>query len=110
MKLLFDENLSPKLPRLLAALFPQSAHVRECELLGQTDEGVWAYARANGFIIVSKDSDFQQRSLLYGHPPKLVWLRIGNCTRQQLIQLITAHEQDIRALDADPLESILVLS
>jgi predicted nuclease of predicted toxin-antitoxin system len=79
-------------------------------LLGQTDEGVWEYARANGFIIVSKDSDFQQRSLLYGYPPKLIWLRIGNCTRQKLIQLITAHELDIRALDTNPLESILVLS
>ena len=110
MKLLFDENLSPKLPRLLASHFPGSAHVRECGLLGQPDEGVWEYARANGFAIVSKDSDFHQRSLLYGHPPKLVWLRIGNCTRLQLIQLITTHERDIHALDADPFESVLVLS
>ena len=110
MKLLLDENLSPKLPRLLAALFPGSAHVRECGLLGKTDEDVWEYARANGFTIVSKDSDFQQRSLLYGHPPKLVWLRIGNCTRQRLVQVVTAHEPDISALGLDPFESVLVLS
>lgn len=110
MKLLFDENLSPKLPRLVASIFPGSVHVRECGLLGLPDEDVWDYARANGFTLVSKDSDFQQRCLLYGHPPKLVWLRIGNCTRQQLAQLISAHEQEIRALVADPLESVLVLS
>ncbi len=110
MKLLFDENLSPKLARLLARLFPDSAHVRECGLLGLPDEDVWEFARANGFTIVSKDSDFQQRSLLYGHPPKIVWLRIGNCTRQQLVQLITTHEQDIRALATDPFETLLVLS
>ena len=73
MKLLFDENLSPKLPRLLETLFPGSAHVRECGLKGFPDEDVWEYARANGFIILSKDSDFQQRSLLYGHPPKIVF-------------------------------------
>ena len=109
MKLLLDENLSPKLPRLLVTLFPGRAHVRECGLLGQPDEDVWEYARANGFTIVSKDSDFHQRSLLYGHPPKLVWLRIGNCTSQQLNQLITTHEPDIHALDADPFESVLVL-
>ena len=109
MKLLFDENLSPKLPDLLATLFPDSAHVRECELLGLPDEDVWEYARANGFTIVSKDSDFQQRSLLYGHPPKIVWLRIGNCTRRQLIQLITSHERDIQALETDPFESLPVL-
>ncbi len=110
MKLLFDENLSPKLSGLLAKLFPDSTHVRACGLRGFSDEAVWDYAHANGFTIVSKDSDFQQRSLLYGHPPKIVWLRIGNCTRSQLVQLITAHEQDIRALDTDPFESVLVLS
>ncbi|MBI5383999.1 MAG: DUF5615 family PIN-like protein [Verrucomicrobia bacterium] len=110
MKLLFDENLSPKLPRLLATLFPESAHLRECGLRGLPDEDVWEYARAHGFTIVSKDSDFQQRSLLYGPPPKVVWLRLGNCTRQQLVQLITNHARDIQALDANPLESFLVLS
>ncbi len=110
LKLLFDENLSPKLPGLLGRFFPGSAHVRECGLLGRPDEDVWEYARAHGFAIVSKDSDFQQRSLLYGPPPKLVWLRIGNCTRPQLVQLITAHEQEIHALDADRFASILVLS
>jgi predicted nuclease of predicted toxin-antitoxin system len=110
MKLLFDENLSPKLPGLVATLFPNSTHVRECGLRGLPDEEVWEYARANGFTIISKDSDFQQRSLLYGHPPKIVWLRIGNCTRKQLLQLITSHEQDIHALQADPFESVLVLS
>ena len=84
--------------------------MRERGLLGWPDEDVWEYARVNGFTLVSKDSDFQQRSLLYGAPPKLVWLRFGNCTRQQLVQLITTREQDIRALDADPFETVLVLS
>lgn len=110
MKLLFDENLSPKLPNMLAASFPGSAHTRECGLLGAGDEDVWEYARANGFILVSKDSDFQQRSLLYGHPPKLVWLRIGNCTRQQLVDLLISHERDIQAMSIDQFESVLVLS
>ena len=96
--------------RALASLFPDSAHVRECGLLGLPDEEVWEYARTNGFTIVSKDSDFQQRGLLYGHPPKIVWLRIGNCSRQKLVQLITTHELDIRALDTDPFETLLVLS
>lgn len=110
MKLLFDENLSPKLPRFLATLFPGSSHVRECGLLGKTDEEVWEYARVNGFTIISKDSDFLQRSFLYGHPPKVIRVRIGNCTRQQLVDFITKHEQDIQALDVEPSESTLVLS
>ncbi len=110
MKLLFDENLSPKLPKLLASLFPGSAHVRDCGLKGSTDEEVWGYAGKNGFVIVSKDADFHQRSILYGPPPKLVWLRIGNCTRDKLVRLITAHEQDIRKFEANPAESVLALS
>ncbi len=110
MKLLFDENLSPKLPHLLTTLFPGSVHVRRRGLLGHSDEEVWAYARDHACTVVSKDSDFQQRSLLYGSPPKLVWLRIGNCTRQQIVQLLTAHEQNLHALHTDPFETILVLS
>lgn len=74
------------------------------------DDEIWAYARANGFIVVSKDSDFYQRSLFFGNPPKLVWLRIGNCTRQDLVNLLTRYEKEILALETDPIESILVLS
>ncbi len=110
MKLLFDENLSPKLPRLLTAQFPGSLHLRDCGLKGATDEAIWEYDSAHDFTIVSKDADFYQHSLFYGSPPKFVWLRIGNCTRDDLVRLITTHEQEIRALDADPFESVLVLS
>jgi predicted nuclease of predicted toxin-antitoxin system len=109
MKLLFDENLSPKLPALVARPFPGSLHVRDCGLKGRSDEEVWEYALEEGFTIVSKDADFYQRILLYGHPPKLIWLRIGNCTRADIITLITVHEQAIHALDTNPFESILVL-
>ena len=54
MKLLFDENLSPKLPRLVAATFPGSQHVRELGLKGQTDEEIWNHAGTNGFTISSR--------------------------------------------------------
>ncbi len=109
MKLLFDENLSPKLPRLLESQFPGSAHVRDCGLKGHPDDAIWNYARANGFTVVSKDGDFYQRSLLLGAPPKLVWLCVGNCTRQQLLELLLKHENDIRSLESAP-ESVLLLT
>jgi predicted nuclease of predicted toxin-antitoxin system len=109
MKLLFDENLSPKLPRLLVRQFPDSAHVRDCGLKGQADQAIWEYARNHGFTVVSKDGDFYQRSLLSGAPPKLVWLCLGNCTRNQLLNLLLAHEKDIRSLETAP-ESVLLLS
>jgi len=72
MKLLFDENLSPKLPSLLKNEFPGSRHVRDCGLKGKTDREVWEYARREGFMIASKDSDFLQRSIIQGAPPKVV--------------------------------------
>ena len=109
MKLLFDENLSHKLPSLVAASFPNSQHVRELGLKGRTDEEVWDYAKANGLIVVSKDKDFYQRALFYGSPPKFVWLCLGNCTRNELLSLIQRHERDIRAFETSP-ESVLILS
>ncbi len=109
MKLLFDENLSPKLPGLVGAIFADSRHVRELGLKGKTDEEIWAFAKANGFTIISKDKDFYQRALLYGSPPKFVWLCIGNCTRDDLLSLIQRHEQDILAFETSP-ESVLILS
>ena len=75
MKLLLDENLSPKIARRLQDLFPGSTHVHECGLGASDDEIIWKYAKENGYVIVSKDSDFQNRALLRGAPPKVVWLR-----------------------------------
>ncbi len=69
MKLLFDQNLSPRLPRLLADIYAESIHVREVGLRDAGDLAIWQYAKAQGYAIVSKDSDFQQRSLLHGAPP-----------------------------------------
>ncbi|MGH8549800.1 MAG: DUF5615 family PIN-like protein [Methylococcales bacterium] len=78
MKLLFDENLSFRLARALADIYPNSAHVREIGLLGAEHKRIWKHAADQGFMLVSKDADFYQRSLLYGVPPKIIWLRIGN--------------------------------
>ena len=74
MKLLFDENLSPKLVRLLDDLFPDSVHVRDVGLKAADDPIVWKYAQDNGLTICSKDSDMHQRSFVLGYPPKVVWV------------------------------------
>ena len=71
MKLLFDQNVSPRLPRVLADIYPESVHVREIGMRDATDTAIWEYAKAYDFVIVSKDSDFQARSLLYGSPAKI---------------------------------------
>ncbi len=101
MKLLFDQNLSPRLPRLLADLFKGSVHVREVSLREASDSRIWEYAKLHEFTIVSKDSDFQQRSLLYGSPPKFVWLRVGNCSVKIIKDLLREHAPAIHLFGRD---------
>ncbi len=69
MKLPFDENLSPTLPRILADEYPGSAHVRAVGLRGAGDRQIWDYGRAQGLAIVSKEADFRERSFVEGLPP-----------------------------------------
>jgi predicted nuclease of predicted toxin-antitoxin system len=80
MKLLFDHNLSPRLLTRLADIFPDASHVALVGLERASDEIVWAHAQAHGHIIVTKDADFSDFSVLRGFPPKVIWIRIGNCT------------------------------
>jgi predicted nuclease of predicted toxin-antitoxin system len=110
MKLLFDQNLSHRLIAILAAEFPGSEHVRNVGLSASPDPAVWAYAAANEFTIVSKDTDFQQRALLLGHPPKVVWVRLGNCTTAAVATLLQARQSDLLVFEADQVASFLALS
>ena len=74
MRLLFDQNLAPRLSIDLADLYPDSAHVRHVGLERANDDLVWRYAKAGGFAIVTKDDDFRQLSVVFGPPPKVMWL------------------------------------
>jgi predicted nuclease of predicted toxin-antitoxin system len=109
MKLLFDQNLSPRLPRLLADIYPDSIHVREVGLRDADDAVIWQHAKERGFAIVSKDSDFQQRSLLHGSPPKFIWLRVGNCTVMRTEDLLRRYSAAIHTFDLDDSKSHLML-
>jgi predicted nuclease of predicted toxin-antitoxin system len=88
MKLLLDQNLSWKLVAALEGIFPDTVHINSVLGVKAADRDVWLYAKENGFTIVSKDDDFEQLSILFGHPPKVIWLRIGNCTTDQVIKIL----------------------
>jgi len=110
MKLLFDENLSPRLVQLLEDLFPNSIHVLDVGLKAADDPLVWEYAKSNGLILVSKDSDMHQRSFLFGPPPKVVWVRLGNCSTLDVERLMRQNVSAINVFFDDPDTSFLVLS
>lgn len=110
MKLLFDQNLPSRLSESVESEFPGTKHVRNLGLARVDDEELWAFARQKDYVLVTKDADFQQRSLLLGHPPKVIWLRIGNCSTSVIIELVRSHISTIREFTEDVSASLLVLS
>jgi predicted nuclease of predicted toxin-antitoxin system len=109
VKLLFDENLSPKLALALADIFPESTHVHHAGLGRAADREVWDYAHQNSYVLVSKDSDFHELSLLYGYPPKVVWIKRGNCSNNQIELILRNKAVHIETMVTDPEAAFLLL-
>ncbi|MDR8389496.1 DUF5615 family PIN-like protein [Aliifodinibius sp. S!AR15-10] len=109
MKLLFDQNLSHRLKELLEDTFPESVHVKDIGLEQATDSVIWEYAEKHGYTIVSKDSDFHQRSFVKGYPPKVIWIQRGNCTTDDMYRLLYKNREAIEAFGDDTKSSFLVL-
>jgi predicted nuclease of predicted toxin-antitoxin system len=109
VKLLIDENLSPRLVDLLQDLFPDSGHVVSLGLQGQSDPTIWERARDQGMVILSKDNDFRQLSFLHGPPPKVIWLAVGNAGTDVIAAFIRDQSEVIRDFVASPDEGLLVL-
>ncbi|AKE62392.1 hypothetical protein NIES3806_15460 [Microcystis aeruginosa NIES-3806] len=110
MKLLFDENLSPKLSTRLSDIFPDSLHVRDVGMKATIDPIVWNYAKDNDLMIVSKDADMHDLSLVFGNPPKVIWLRLGNCSTLQVENLLRREFSRIKLFYQDKNSSLLALS
>ena len=109
MKLLFDQNLSPRLAQRLDDVYPGSSHVSDLGLDQAFDLDVWNFARDNNFILVSKDADFSDLSTLVGFPPKVVWLRLGNCRTAAIESVLRSNRDAVESLASDPSAGILSL-
>jgi predicted nuclease of predicted toxin-antitoxin system len=109
MSLLFDQNLSRRLPALLAAEYPGSEQVIGAGLIGADDRTVWAYAAGRGLAVVSKDADFRNLSVQLGPPPRVIWVRLGNCPTAAVVSLLQARLADVQAFLADPTAALLEL-
>ena len=110
MKLLLDNNLFTRLIEALAERLPDSTHVRVIGFANASDREIWDHAKAHGYAIISKDSDFHQMSFLFGPPPKGVWIRRGNCTTREIAELLDAHCTDIERLERDDEAAFLVIN
>jgi predicted nuclease of predicted toxin-antitoxin system len=100
LKLLFDQNLAPSLVQRLADEYPDSAHTHPLGLGEAEDREIWAFARQHGFAIVSKDSDFHQLAVREGPPPKVVWIRLGNCAVEDVAASPRDRREDLERFDA----------
>jgi len=109
MKLLFDQNLSPRLVERLSDIYPDSAHLDPLGLGQEDDRTVWKYAKQHNYLIVTKDSDFSELAVLLGFPPKVIWIRRGNCSTQTIEHILREHYGAIAQLDTDVTTGIITL-
>jgi predicted nuclease of predicted toxin-antitoxin system len=110
MKLLFDHNLSPRLVLSLADLYPNSQHVFPLQMDQDDDYLIWDYAVQNDYVIVTRDSDYNDLSLVRGFPPKVIWIRRGNCSTKEIETILRLSVQDIHEFFQNPSLGILTLS
>ncbi|WP_293742613.1 DUF5615 family PIN-like protein [uncultured Pedobacter sp.] len=93
MKLLFDQNISFRIIKLIQFAFPQGEQIRKLNLENKSDKEIWTFAGQNGFTIVTFDADFYEFSNLYGHPPKIIWFRTGNNTTLSISQILLTKKE-----------------
>jgi predicted nuclease of predicted toxin-antitoxin system len=95
MKFLFDQNISQRILKVLPEIYIGSSHVKIEGLLNSSDRYIWEFAKKNGFIIVTQDSDFNELNSLLGFPPKIIWIRTGNLKTQAIINILIDNHLEI---------------
>ena len=107
MKLLFDHNLSHKLVRRLADIFPASTQTRLLNFSTADDSIIWQHAKENGFVVATLDKDFADLALQRGAPPKIIWLRCGNSTVAEIENLLRLNIEQIEKFNLSPDATLL---
>ena len=101
MKLLFDQNISHRILDKLPELFKESTSVKKEGLINETDKVIWEFVKLEGFVIVTRDSDFNDLTALYGFPPKIVWIRSGNLKTNDIADLLIRNFEAIQVFLED---------
>ena len=106
-KLLFDNNISHRVIARIEDIFPQSSHVMLENIDNASDQKVWIFARSHGYTVVTKDSDFNDMAIHKGIPPKIIWIKIGNCKVADIEKLLRKHQDTIKNFIDDDINAIL---
>ncbi len=102
MKLLFDQNISFRITKKLQSYYFGCLHVSDCGLNDCEDSDIWEYAKKENLAIVTFDADFYDISIINGHPPKIIWIRTGNLTTDEIAQLLISNQKIIEPFLHDP--------
>jgi len=109
MKLLFDHNLSFRLIDKISDLFSESLHVYQVNLNEAEDIRIWEYASKNNFTIITKDTDFFDLVSLKGFPPKVIWIKRGNCSTKEIAEIIVNSADKITSFIEDKENGIMII-
>ena len=101
MKLLFDQNISHRILKILSTEFEGSTTVKSERLINNSDKSIWEFAKKSNYIIVTQDSDFNDLNLLNGFPPKIIWIRTGNLKTEELANILKNHFTEIKDFEND---------
>jgi predicted nuclease of predicted toxin-antitoxin system len=107
--LLFDQNISPRLVDRLADIYPESAHVSTLGMDKAMDSEIWQYAHDHDYMIVTKDADFSELGIVRGFPPKIIWIRRGNCSTREIESILRENYEAIKLLSNNEETGILTL-
>src|SRR6476620_5266546 len=102
MRLLFDQNISHRILKILSDEFIGSTTVKQEKLIDCSDKEIWDFAKKENYIIVTQDSDFNDFNSLYGFPPKVIWIRTGNMKTEELAMILKNYFSEIKDFDSNP--------
>jgi predicted nuclease of predicted toxin-antitoxin system len=102
VKLLFDQNISYRVIKKISPLYPDAQQIRALGLENSTDIQIWEYAKKSDYSIVTFDADYFDIASLKGHPPKIIWLRVGNTTTDNLARLFIDKYNQIEDFISNP--------
>ena len=97
MKFIVDTHLPPRLARVLTQCGHPSWHVGELAALDTSDPEIWALAKAEDCAVMTKDSDFLRLSIERGGAVPVLLLRVGNCSRDRIIEIVSARLHEVVA-------------
>jgi predicted nuclease of predicted toxin-antitoxin system len=96
MKVLIDQNISYRIVPQIESLFDFLTHVKFLGWIDWNDHDIFMTARDQKYdAVITLDEDFNKLLLQHGTPPKIIWIKTGNCSTSKLVEVITTHGQII---------------